>query len=160
MPEILSLFFIFAFVFLGYQSEKKLKEKSERSQWLYRESERFHTIALDYDKKCKEYIDKVFPQHNRAICNHRKGTFTNYETNMMFFENSKHLEKITDLRTEYLQDYPQKYEARYGMLYVENYTDYIFNDYKNEIDQIYDHYRYIVWLMREQIMEMQPNSSV
>lgn len=160
MTEVLFLILFAAMLFSWHKFEQKLKEKSERYQWLHRENDRFHIIALDFEKQCKECIEQTVPLHNQRICNNRKGSISDFQISMWLLDNKKLLENLSILKNEYLNELTPKYESRYGTLYIENYPDHLFNDYRKEIEQIYSHYQYIIWLMRDQIIEMNPPHNI
>lgn len=158
--EALSLVLFTAIFFLCYWFERKLKEKTERYQWLLTEQNRFHIIAHDFENQCKNLIEQVLPKHTEIICTNRRGSLSEFSLMIMFSDNRKLIEDLDNLKNQFLCDYPAKYESRYGIFYFEQYPQYIFDDYHNEICQIYYHYQYIANLMRDQISGMRPVTSI
>lgn len=144
-----------ALLFASYKYEKKIKQKSDRYQWLLSEQARFRVIALDFEKQCKNLIEQEFPKHTEVICRNRRGSLSDLSIMIMFSNNRKLTDELDDLRNQFSTAYSAKYESRYGTFHYEQYPQYIFDDYYEEINQIYNHYHYIVSLMSDQITGMQ-----
>jgi len=154
--EALSLILFIAIFFLWYWFERKLKEKSERYQWILTEQDRFHIIAHDFENQCKKLIEQALPKHTEKICVNRRGSLSELSLMIMFSNNRKLIDELENLKNQFLREYPAKYESRYGTFYFEQYPQYILDNYHNEICQIASHYYYIAYLMRDQIAGMRP----
>lgn len=158
--EICVLLLAGALLFASYKYEKKIKQKADRYRWLLSEQARFHVIALDFEKQCKTFIEQEFPKHTDVICRNRRGSLSDLSIMILFSNNKKLTDELDDLRDQFLTAYSTKYESRYGTFYYEQYPQYIFDDYYEEITQIYNHYHYIVSLMSNQIAGMQSTVSM
>lgn len=154
MDNILGFALLCALIFSSYKYEKKIKEKTERYQWLLAEQNHFHIIALDFEKQCKDIIERDFPKHTRGICNNRNGCLSELSLMIMLSNNRQLSDEFDNLKQEYSTQYPTKYESRYGTFYFERYPNFIIDDYLDEINRIHNHYRYLSNLMYDQIMGM------
>lgn len=154
MSEALSLILFVALFFMGYHYEQKIKEKSERYQWILSEQGRFHRIAQDFEKQCKEYVRQYFPSHTGIICRYRKGSVPQYMLDELHYITNKLSDEIDTAKKDYIENFSVKYESHYDTFHPEAYPNYLFDEYESEIHKIANHYYDIVTLMRDQTYEM------
>ncbi len=133
---LLALLFVALIILLAYQN-KKNRDAESHLGWIFELRECIHSIERRFNRECEKIITDAFSARNV------KG-----EIIIDDFWKS-----ITELKNEYANNLYEKVVAQKGKYGIKSVPEYLESEYKRNISDIADTYRYFGDFMAEQIKE-------